>query len=64
MIIVHRFGTITQLEPTTADDAEWLYSSCAAEPWQWMGSSLNVEPRYAGQIIGEAMADGLTVKMP
>ena len=39
----------------------FIDANCCAEPWQWAGDTLNIDVRYAADVIDGAMADGLNV---
>ena len=49
-------GSIVTFLPLTKRSRAWLNENCAAEPWQWFGGALNVEPRCAPDIY-DGMVD-------
>ncbi len=54
-------GSIALLRPNTTIAASWLEDNIYAEPWQWFGQALSMEPRLAPAIVEGIMAEGLTV---
>jgi hypothetical protein len=36
----------------------WIEENCQPEPWQWLGDSLGVEPRYVEPMLNGFVADG------
>jgi hypothetical protein len=56
-----RFGSCVGLIPMTPAGRDWIEANCFAEPWQWLGGALNIDGRYATDIIDGMMADGLAV---
>lgn len=61
-IQVDNSGSIVGLTPLTPAGREWIEEHCQAEPWQWMGETLNVDTRMAGNILVGMQADGLTIE--
>ncbi len=61
-VIVHNGGSIFQFEPLTEAAKDWIEENVQAESWQFMGSSLCVEHRYAGDLAAGMIADGLVVE--
>lgn len=59
---VDNSGSIVGLTPITPAAREWIEEHCQTEPWQWMGETLNVDTRMAGNILEGMQADGLTVE--
>jgi hypothetical protein len=58
-VITDRFGSIVGITPMTAAAREWIDNNCQAEPWQWLGLTLNVDLRYATAILQGMANDGL-----
>lgn len=56
-------GSIILLRPLTERARQWLKSECQAEGWQYFGTALAIEPRYAQPIIDGAIGDGLSVNL-
>jgi hypothetical protein len=52
-------GSLIGITPNTDAGRKWIEDFVQDEPWQWLGPSLNVEPRYAWTICQGAIADGL-----
>ena len=61
-VMVDRHGSIVGLAPLTPAGREWIEAHCQTEPWQWLAGVLNVDMRYAGDIVTGMQADGLTVE--
>ncbi|MFB3813420.1 MAG: hypothetical protein ACE14L_04850 [Terriglobales bacterium] len=61
-ISVH--GTVALITTHSSAGRRWAKDHIAAEPWQRMGDALVIEPRYAGEILDAAAADGLTTDPP
>lgn len=61
-VMVDRHGSIVGLSPMTATGRKWIEEHCQAESWQWLAGTLNVDMRYAGDIVAGMQADGLTVE--
>jgi hypothetical protein len=61
-VMVDRHGSIVGLAPMTSAGREWIEEHCQAEPWQWLAGTLNVDMRYAGEIVAGMQADGLIVR--
>lgn len=51
---------IVTFEPVTERGRDWL-DALNTEPWQWMGGTLGVDTRCAGDLIYAALEDGLEV---
>jgi hypothetical protein len=62
-MIVRRQGlSIVQFTPETADESEWLDENVQAESWQYMGKSLCIDARYAGDLIEGIQGAGFEVE--
>ena len=55
-------GSVLLIEPLTPAAKAWIDENVSAEPWQWFGPALAVEPRYAGALLDGAISDGLEVE--
>jgi hypothetical protein len=53
--------SIFTFEPLTLAGQEWFKANVYSEPWQWLGTQLCVEPRYASDLIDGLTGDGLEV---
>ncbi len=60
-IRVNADGTIVLFTPLTAAGRAWIHHHTHSEPWQWLGDSLAVEHRYAGDLVQGMRKDGLKV---
>lgn len=60
--IIENHGSIVGITPMTPAAREWIEENCAAEPWQFIGATLNVEPRCAEAIVEAMQEAGLTVE--
>ncbi len=54
-------GTIVLVTPLTAAGWSWIEERVQTEPWQWLGDSLAVEHRYAGDLVHAMRTEGLEV---
>lgn len=49
--IINDLGTITVIIPKTKRALSWLKNNLHTESWQWDGSVLSIDSRYAEDII-------------
>lgn len=61
-VITDNFGSIIGITPMTPAAREWIDENCHVEPWQWLGLTLNVDCRYAEDILQGMVDDGLIVR--
>ena len=61
-VIVDSYGSVVGLSPMTQAAREWIEENVAAESWQWLGGVLNVESRYAADLVAGMQDDGLIVQ--
>jgi len=61
-VITDRSGSIVGITPMTPAAREWIDENCQVESWQWMGLTLNVDHRYAADILEGMADDGLTIR--
>ena len=55
-------GSILQIRLQTQAAKDWITSNCQTESWQWLGSScLNIDVRFANELIEGMINDGLKV---
>jgi hypothetical protein len=54
-------GSVYLFTPLTEAGHAALTEQVASEPWQWLGRSLAVEHRFAGDLTAALQADGLVV---
>lgn len=57
--LVRDCGSIVQIQPLTKGAFVWVESQLETEPWQWLGPTLNIDRRFAGDIIRGMKAAGL-----
>jgi len=50
-VIVDNYGSIVGLAPMTQAARDWIEENVATESWQWLGGVLNVESRYAADLV-------------
>jgi hypothetical protein len=55
-------GAIILLAQLSPAGREWLEANVSAEPWQWLGNALAIEPRCAVAVIEGALDAGLEVE--
>lgn len=58
---VRNEGTVVQFLPLSDAAREWIDQNVQSEDWQWMGRSLVVDHRYAGNLIEGMQGAGLVV---
>ena len=63
-VTIEDYGSIVLLTPMNARTRKWVDDHVATEPWQWMGASLTVDPRYVLSLLDRMEADGFTVERP
>jgi hypothetical protein len=61
-VLVDRLGSVVGLAPMTPAAREWIEGHCETEPWQWLAGVLNVDVKYAGDIVAGMQVDGLNVE--
>jgi hypothetical protein len=61
-VITDNYGSIVGITPMTPAAREWIDENVSAEPWQWLGATLNIDRRYAGCLIDGMIDAGLTVQ--
>jgi hypothetical protein len=54
-------GSVYLFTPLSEAGRSALTETVASEPWQWLGGSLAVEHRFAGDLAEALRADGLVV---
>ena len=62
-MLVRNCGSIWQLSPLSQKASDWIDENVVTEGWQWMGSSLVVDWRFAGPLLDGARAAGLKLKV-
>ena len=55
-------GSLVTFRPVTWAGRAWIDEHVTSEEWQWLGSALCVETRYAGDIIEGMTNEGLEVE--
>lgn len=60
-VSVANHGTLFTFTPLTERAKEWMEENVQSEPWQWLGNSLTVEHRYAGELANGMVEHGLVV---
>lgn len=51
------------VRPYTRHATAWLTANVHAEPWQWYGGALAVEPRCVSPLVEALSLDGLAVNV-
>jgi len=54
-------GSIITIQPVSEAACEWLDDNVAAEPWQWLGGALCVDPRLAPDLVAEITQAGFEI---
>jgi hypothetical protein len=61
-MIVNQSGlSLVTFAPESEEESEWLTENVQAEGWQYMGKTLAVDTRYAGDLIEGVQAAGFEV---
>jgi len=60
---VNDCGSVVQLRPMTTAAKEWIEEYVQTESWQWMGDTLCVDSRFAGDLIDGMCGSGLSVNV-
>lgn len=55
-------GSVIGITPLTDAASEWIDDNVHSEGWQWMGSTLYVDARFADALVEGMMADGLEME--
>jgi hypothetical protein len=61
-VLTDNFGSIVGITPMTPTAREWIGENVDAEPWQWLGGTLNIDRRYADDLVEGMVEAGLTVQ--
>ena len=61
-VITNNFGSVVSLTPMTPAARQWINENCHTEPWQWLRATLNIDSRFAADLIQGMVDDGLTVR--
>lgn len=62
MLVVNE-GSVVMFRPQGPLDRQWLSDNVQAEPWQWVGTALVVDHRFAGALIEGMEGDGVEVEL-
>jgi hypothetical protein len=54
-------GSVVGLTPLTDTAKTWIDDNCETEGWQWLGSTLYIDTRYAGDVQAGMENDGLEI---
>ena len=54
-------GTIVLFTPESDDGSAWMDDNVYAEDWQFIGSGVAVEHRYAPDLVAGMIGDGLAL---
>jgi hypothetical protein len=54
-------GSIITIRPVSEAAHQWLDENVDAEPWQWLGGALCVDPRCARDLVAEIAATGFEI---
>jgi hypothetical protein len=60
-VLVRDEGTVWIFNPLTSVAQEWFVERVQSEPWQWLGTSLLVEHRFAAGLIEGITDAGLGI---
>jgi hypothetical protein len=60
-VVVRNYGSIVLFELRSPAAREWVDENVYTEGWQWLGRSLGVDHRFAGQLTDGMIEAGLEV---
>lgn len=55
-------GTVVLFRPVTDRAKVWFKENIQAEGWQWLGMSVGVDHRYAGDIVEGLLGAGFNLQ--
>lgn len=58
-VVVNDLGSIVGFMPVSEEAKTWFEDNIEAESWQWLGGYLNVEARFADDLIEGIEATGM-----
>ncbi len=61
-IRIEHHGSIIVFQPLTDAARDWIDEHVQTEPYQWMGTGLCVETRYAGDLASGMQDAGLQIE--
>lgn len=61
-VLVDNQGNVFGFTPVTPAGREWIEANVQSESWQWLAGTLNVEHRYAADLVAGMQAAGLNVE--
>lgn len=61
-VITANQGSVITITPVSTEARDWINFNCVAEPWQWLGGSMAVEPRCALDILHALIEDGFVLQ--
>lgn len=60
-VTVHNEGSVFGFQLSSTGAREWVQANVATEGWQWMGNTLYVDHRHAGELAEILMGAGFDV---
>ena len=60
-LLIADHGTIITIRPLSEAARQWLDDNVVAEPWQWLGGALCVDPRCARDLANEIADAGFEI---
>lgn len=48
---INNCGSITQIAALNPEALQWLHDNLFTESWQWFGNIVNIDSRYAEDIV-------------
>jgi len=60
-VLIRTEGTVWVFNPLTSAAQEWFAENVQSEPWQWLGTSLVVEHRFAIGLVQGITDAGLRI---
>ena len=55
-------GSVFSFQPVTKAGKDWIEKNVQTEPWQWLGDTLAIESRFAGELADGMISDGLEIE--
>ncbi len=61
-MIINDQGTVVTFTPEGDMEYEWLTLNVESEPWQWLGKTLVVDPRFASDLLDGVQGAGFVIE--
>ncbi len=61
-VYISNNGSVFSFQPVTQAGKDWIEENVQTEPWQWLGNTLAIESRFAGELTDGMISAGLEIK--